>query len=635
MEAEGYVSLEETKEYKCIVDQTFMREEDFYEFYNDYAYHKGFSIRKGRVRYKTGTKEVIWRRLMCSCEGYRSVKYFERMDQKRQPRALTRCGCTARLDVEWSEIIGTWYVKDFVDVHTHALAKPEHVFVLRSHRGLNDPQKVEVVELGLGGLRPFQIMDVMEASHGGPWETGFLSQDLYNFFSRYKKGKVEGSDVEFVLNHMRQMQEKDPEFFFTFSVDAQGRLKNLFWSDAQSQIDYGVFGDVVVFDSTYRVNRYNLPFVPFIGVNHHRSTVVFGCGILSDETILSYVWLLEALLEAMHQKHPKSLITDGDAAMMRAIEIVMPDADHRLCSWHIEQNMLKRFRGLKLKDFRKFIYHAMEEGEFDRLWREFRGTHNIKEDNLWMSLVDLMEHYEFCLSRIRRNEIELDARALCSIPFTKISADVLEKSATQIFTPTIFQKVSFQIKKSSNWSVTEVTLQNGCLRYEVSLQGNNKRSFHVTCTFGSSLVDARCHCRKLEREGIPCAHTFCVMKYSHIESIPPCCVYVRWTMNVKSAFPTEMRTNTHVWTEQMDRYHSLRSKGNRALFKVSRSQDETDRVMKLLDDILKEDTQEQGMEEETTFGPLPAHFSAANQPGGTKVLDPVKIVSKGAPRSNK
>ncbi|XP_022685196.1 protein FAR1-RELATED SEQUENCE 5-like [Setaria italica] len=384
MEAEGYVSLEETKEYKCIVDQTFMREEDFYEFYNDYAYHKGFSIRKGRVRYKTGTKEVIWRRLMCSCEGYRSVKYFERMDQKRQPRALTRCGCTARLDVEWSEIIGTWYVKDFVDVHTHALAKPEHVFVLRSHRGLNDPQKVEVVELGLGGLRPFQIMDVMEASHGGPWETGFLSQDLYNFFSRYKKGKVEGSDVEFVLNHMRQMQEKDPEFFFTFSVDAQGRLKNLFWSDAQSQIDYGVFGDVVVFDSTYRVNRYNLPFVPFIGVNHHRSTVVFGCGILSDETILSYVWLLEALLEAMHQKHPKSLITDGDAAMMRAIEIVMPDADHRLCSWHIEQNMLKRFRGLKLKDFRKFIYHAMEEGEFDRLWREFRGTHNIKEDNLWV-----------------------------------------------------------------------------------------------------------------------------------------------------------------------------------------------------------------------------------------------------------
>jgi zinc finger SWIM domain-containing protein 3 len=443
-------------------------------------------------------------------------------------------------------------------------------------------------------------------------------------------------------------------------------------------MDYGPFGDVVVFDSTYRVNRYNLPFIPFVGVNHHRSTVVFGCGILSDETIPSYVWLLRALLQAVHQKHPVSLITDGDVAMARAIEIVMPDADHRLCSWHIEQNMLKRFRGAKAKEFRKFIYNAMDVEEFDTLWREFRDNHNIKEDNLWMnmlyelrrkwaktftrgrnflgmqsnqrseslnsvlhnhldrkmSLVDLMEHYEFRLSRIRRNEIELDAKALLKKPFTEIAAHPLEKHAAEIYTPKMFEKVRFQIEKSSSWVVTEVTFQNGCFRYEVSLEGNIKRFFHVSCTFGPSLVDVRCHCRKLEREGIPCAHAICVLKYARIESFPPCCVCVRWTMNAKSAFPTEMRTNTHVWTEQMDRYHSLRRKGIRALFKVSKSPGETERVTKLLDDILKEDTEDACTGEETSFGPLPAHFSAANQPCGTKVLDPVKIVPKGAPRSN-
>jgi hypothetical protein len=48
--------------------------------------------------------------------------------------------------------------------------------------------------------------------------------------------------------------------------------------------------------------------------------------------------------------------------------------------------------------------------------------------------------------------------------------------------------------------------------------------FHVNCTFGPSFVDVRCHCRKLEREGIPCSHAFCVLKYARIESIPPCCV---------------------------------------------------------------------------------------------------------------
>jgi zinc finger SWIM domain-containing protein 3 len=72
---------------------------------------------------------------------------------------------------------------------------------------------------------------------------------------------------------MREMEERDPKFFFTYSKDAQSRLKNLLWSDAQSQMDYGAFGDIVVFVNTCRVNRYNLPFIPFIGVNHHRSTI--------------------------------------------------------------------------------------------------------------------------------------------------------------------------------------------------------------------------------------------------------------------------------------------------------------------------------------------------------------------------
>src|SRR4051812_11653087 len=87
--------------------------------------------------------------------------------------------------------------------------------------------------------------------------------------------------------------------------------------------------------STYSVNYYNLPFVSFVGVNHHRSKTVFGCTVLSDETTRSYIWLLQTFLLAMHQKHPRSLFTDGDNAMARAIYVVMPDAFHWLCSWHI------------------------------------------------------------------------------------------------------------------------------------------------------------------------------------------------------------------------------------------------------------------------------------------------------------
>jgi hypothetical protein len=78
---------------------------------------------------------------------------------------------------------------------------------------------------------------------------------------RHKKQRIEGRDGASVLNHMKVMCEKDSAFFFMYSVDCKGQLKNLIWSDSQSQMDYGAFDDVVIFDSTYRVNRYNLPFV--------------------------------------------------------------------------------------------------------------------------------------------------------------------------------------------------------------------------------------------------------------------------------------------------------------------------------------------------------------------------------------
>jgi transposase-like protein len=68
----------------------------------------------------------------------------------------------------------------------------------------------------------------------------------------------------------------------------------------------------------------------------------------------------------MHQKHPISVIIDGDHTMAKAIEVVLPNTDHRLCSWHIEQNMVGHLRGNILQDFSKLIYHPMDVEEFER-----------------------------------------------------------------------------------------------------------------------------------------------------------------------------------------------------------------------------------------------------------------------------
>jgi zinc finger SWIM domain-containing protein 3 len=119
--------------------------------------------------------------------------------------------------------------------------------------------------------------------------------------------------------------------FFEYIVDGEGHLKGLFWCDSQCLLDYEAFGDVFVFDSTYKTNRYNLPLVPFVWVNHHRNIVIFRCVIISHDNIESYVWMLHTFSEAMIQKHLVSVITDGDLTMQRANRLVWPNSSHRLC----------------------------------------------------------------------------------------------------------------------------------------------------------------------------------------------------------------------------------------------------------------------------------------------------------------
>ena len=56
-----------------------------------------------------------------------------------------------------------------------------------------------------------------------------------------------------------------------------------------------------------------------------------------------------------------------------------------------------------------------------------------------ITLLGMVQHYETCLTKMRRNEADDDAKALQSAPFTKFDALVLEINAKERFTPNVFK----------------------------------------------------------------------------------------------------------------------------------------------------------------------------------------------------
>jgi zinc finger SWIM domain-containing protein 3 len=56
-------------------------------------------------------------------------------------------------------------------------------------------------------------------------------------------------------------------------------------------MDYKCFGDVVSFGTTFHTNKFEMPFAPLLGINHHKQTIIFEVALLFNETIPSFIWL--------------------------------------------------------------------------------------------------------------------------------------------------------------------------------------------------------------------------------------------------------------------------------------------------------------------------------------------------------
>jgi zinc finger SWIM domain-containing protein 3 len=216
--------------------------------------------------------------------------------------------------------------------------------------------------------------------HGGYVMVGFTARDLYNICHRNKLQMLSAGDDQTIMNYLIAQKHRDPDFYFDHQRDGGGHMTGVLWCDFQYQMDYRAFGAVIVFDGTYKTNKYNLPLVPFVGVNHHKSTFLFACGIVAYEDTQSYVWLLMTFTKAMSQKHLVSMITDGDLAMQNAISIVWPNASHRLCGWHCENNIVSNVKDDDVKEgIRCFLYDRCSIDEIELKWKVFLKKHEVTD----------------------------------------------------------------------------------------------------------------------------------------------------------------------------------------------------------------------------------------------------------------
>ncbi|GMI98228.1 FAR1-related sequence 5 [Hibiscus trionum] len=590
------------------LDMEFTSEDDARNFYNAYAKQTGFSIRVNSYYRSKKDNSIISREFCCSKEGFHREKHSKKMDlgedtKRRRARPITREGCKALMTVRRRDN-GKWNVAKLEKNHNHELVTPAMRHFLRSHKEEDDPKKSLNGSLGCVGMGLNASVNALPGEYNSFGKLRFATPNNLNLIRRGRLSNF-GVDAQSLLGFFKVMQTSDPAFYYAIQVDDIDRPSSVFWLDTRSRIAYNCFSDVVSFDTTYQVNQYKMPFAPFMGVNHHRQSVLFGCALLADETESTFIWLFTTWLEAMSGRQPGLIITDYDSAISRAVESVFPQSSHRYCKRHILSKMPKEighaFSSLPKTfqlEFDKCINKSETPGEFESAWQLLLDKYSLRgnewlqslyiDRKLWVStyvrdiffagmystqqsrsvsslfdgyvnsgttLQDFAEQYELALDSRYEKEVSAEFETFYTkpalktpLPMEKQAADVYTRKLFLVFQDEIYASLVLAVKSSQDDGLAKT--------YEVARFDEEHKVYRVGLNLAGQI--ASCSCKMFEFEGILCRHVIAVFKATNIFLLPQHYILKRWTKNAKEeanldALPSvEMHGDSQMGKKQYD-----------------------------------------------------------------------------------
>jgi hypothetical protein len=83
-----------------------------------------------------------------------------------------------------------------------------------------------------------------------------------------------------------------------------------------------------------------------------------GAALMYDETFECFKWLFETFSFCHNHKQPRTIYTDQDSAMGKAIAVVFSESWHGLWAWHKLQNAIKQLRRLRNDDSKGKSYEV-------------------------------------------------------------------------------------------------------------------------------------------------------------------------------------------------------------------------------------------------------------------------------------
>ncbi|XP_058771848.1 protein FAR1-RELATED SEQUENCE 11 isoform X1 [Vicia villosa] len=576
--AETRLSLEPTNDDDIpYIGLRFPTHDSAYEFYSHFAKRCGFSIRRHRTEGKDGVGKGLTRRyFVCHRAGNTPAKSSTESKPQRN-RKSSRCGCQAYMRISKTTEFGPpeWRVTGFANHHNHELLEPNQVRFLPAYRTISDADKNRILMFAKTGISVHQMMRLMELEKCvEPGYLPFTEKDVRNLLQSFRKLDPEEESLD-LLRMCKNIKEKDPNFKFEYTLDANNRLENIAWSYASSIQLYDIFGDAVVFDTTHRLTAFDMPLGIWVGINNYGMPCFFGCVLLRDETVRSFSWAIKAFLGFMNGKAPQTILTDQNMCLKEALSAEMPITKHAFCIWMIVAKFPSWFNAVLGERYNEWkaefyrLYNLESVDDFELGWREMVcsfGLHSNRHmlnlyssRSLW-ALPYLRSHFlagmtttgqsksinafiqRFLSAQTRLahfvEQFDLHNQVAVAVDFKDQTGEQqtmqqnlqnvclktgapMESHAATVLTPFAFSKLQEQLVLAAHYA--SFSVEDGFLvRHHTKVEGGRK----VYWSSQEGIISCSCH--QFEFSGILCRHSLRVLSTGNCFQIPDTYLPIRW-----------------------------------------------------------------------------------------------------------
>ncbi|XP_052623808.1 protein FAR1-RELATED SEQUENCE 5-like [Lactuca sativa] len=465
-----------------------------------------------------------------------TTKYGDQSLRKKQERKSYSkvTGCMAMIGFDRNAATNKITVYAFEDAHNHPLTEFNEENICSPNHRLSIFYQELIVKASTINIGATKAHKLRASLKGGYDNLPATKNDFKNFWRDYTN-IVGPNDAQCVVDQLIIRRDNYQNFNFQYKLD-DDVLNAMFWVDETGRENYSKFSDVISMDATYRTNRYNMIFVPFTAINNHDKTINVGAGLISDETIESYSWLLEAFLSS-HKKKPTMILSDMDAALSCSISKVFQGCTHRLCMWHIMSKMPSKIEAdlVSNSDFKKRINQLVwnmniKPSEFENKWDLMLNEFHLKE-NKW--LADMFNKRDKWIPSYFRDI------PMCGLMKTTSRSKRYEQKRLDIASrdtspQLLFTNENLKIEKHASLCFQKNSVlidgRQQCTIIYKELKSGKRPEFKVS--FDAKDETIECECLHFTFFGILCSHAFRILIDYDIPMIPEKYILDRWRKNI-------------------------------------------------------------------------------------------------------